>query len=538
MNTTPLEVWLVQAVHEAIAPTALISTLIQTLATDYGLHASIGIAAADGSTGIHIWGHQQAAEASPELEEPTLYQGRHADWPQWLPSQVAPSLDPTTGDGIIPITIQAPPPAGETNSPQFVLRLHHPSPSGSEPDADLPTQDWANQLPQALAAFTCLARQTYLAYLALLHRHQADQAHRCIALVSGINQLLNSSLDPDQVVDRVMAELGVVMGSDRALLIDFRQASADLLSVWTAPHQSCDLPPLCREDWDLALDALEQGGASYLHFTEPSLDLEDLSDWMSKAGAGSLLIIPVSVQEDLFGAIALLADSPHQTYSVDQLQALRQVANQVAIALVHTQNYLGLCHEPPSPPMPIEVQPLSDRQDSLTHLMTRPCLEQELTHFSNRAMWFVRPPFSLILCDLDYFKLVNDVHGYAIGDEVLCQVAERLRRQLRQGTPAYRYGGEEFAVLLPEAPLSAAIGVAERLRWAISATPIKTSVGALTVTASFGVAQQQPARDRHAMDVLERATRAIAEAKYQGRNCVIGHQLHPANDSPTSGQGS
>ncbi|WP_204152102.1 sensor domain-containing diguanylate cyclase [Leptolyngbya sp. CCY15150] len=526
MNTTPLEAWLVQAVHEAIAPTALISTLIQTLAEDYGLHASIGIAAADGSTGVHVWAHQQTTDTSSEPHQPALYQGRHADWPQWLSPQVNPSLDPITGDGMIPIAIPAAP-AGAATLPQFILRLHRPA-----PDSDPPTA-WADESPQTLAAFTCLARQTYLAYLALLHRHQADQAHRYIALVSGINQLLNSSLDPDQVVDRVMAELGVVMGSNRALLIDFRQASADLLSVWTAPHQSCDLPSLCREDWDLALDALEQGGASYLHFTEPSLDLEDLSDWMSKAGAGSLLIIPVSVQEDLFGAIALLADSPHQTYSVDQLQALRQVANQVAIALVHTQNYLGLCHEPPSPPMPIEVQPLSDRQDSLTHLMTRPCLEQELTHFSNRAMWFVRPPFSLILCDLDYFKLVNDVHGYAIGDEVLCQVAERLRRQLRQGTPAYRYGGEEFAVLLPEAPLSAAIGVAERLRWAISATPIKTSVGALTVTASFGVAQQQPARDRHAMDVLERATRAIAEAKYQGRNCVIGHQLHPANHPPT-----
>ncbi|TVQ17859.1 MAG: sensor domain-containing diguanylate cyclase [Leptolyngbya sp. DLM2.Bin15] len=532
MNTTPLEVWLVQAVHEAIAPTALISTLIQTLAEGYGLHASIWIAAADGSTGIHVWGYRQGATgASPEPEPPTLYQGRHADWPQWLPSQVAPSLDPTTGDGIIPIALQAPPQTGEAILPQFILRLHHPTAPSPAPDSDPPTQSWADASPQTLATFTCLARQTYLAYLALLHRHHIDQAHRCIALVSGINQLLNSSLDPDQVVDRVMAELGVVMGSDRALLIDFRQASADLLSVWTSPHQSCDLPPLRRENWELALDALEQGGASYLHFIEPNLEVEELSDWMSKAGATSLLLIPVSVQEDLFGAIALLSHSPHQTYSVDQLQALRQVANQVAIALVHTQNYLGLCHAPPSPPMPVEVQPLSDRQDPLTRLMTRPCLEQELNHFSNRAMWFVRPPFSLILCDLDYFKLVNDAHGYVIGDEVLYQVAERLRRQLRQGTPAYRYGGEEFAILLPETQLSAAIGVAERLRWAISATPIKTSVGALTVTASFGVAQQQPARDRHAMDVLERATQAIAEAKYQGRNCVIGNQLHQSDTS-------
>jgi diguanylate cyclase (GGDEF)-like protein len=137
-------------------------------------------------------------------------------------------------------------------------------------------------------------------------------------------------------------------------------------------------------------------------------------------------------------------------------------------------------------------------------------------------MWLVRPAFSIIMGDIDYFKLVNDAHGHAVGDEVLRQIAERFQNQLRQGTPAYRYGGEEFVILLPETQLSAAIGVAERLRWAIAAHPIKTSVGTLGITVSFGVAQQDATRDRDALDVLERAIEAIAEAKRQGRDCVIG----------------
>ncbi|NJL20310.1 MAG: GGDEF domain-containing protein [Leptolyngbyaceae cyanobacterium SM1_3_5] len=135
-------------------------------------------------------------------------------------------------------------------------------------------------------------------------------------------------------------------------------------------------------------------------------------------------------------------------------------------------------------------------------------------------VWTVQPAFSLIVCDIDYFKLVNDTYGHPIGDQVLHSIASRLQKQLRRETQAYRYGGEEFVVILTETTLEKAIDVAERLRQAVCATPISTRAGTIRVTASFGVAQQDPIGDRTAWDVLQRADRALYLAKRGGRDCV------------------
>ncbi|NJO39484.1 MAG: GGDEF domain-containing protein [Cyanobacteria bacterium CRU_2_1] len=159
-------------------------------------------------------------------------------------------------------------------------------------------------------------------------------------------------------------------------------------------------------------------------------------------------------------------------------------------------------------------------RDELTQLMNRRSLERELNQLSTTAIWRIQPIFSVIVCDIDYFKLVNDVYGHLIGDEVLQVLAQRLQGQLRRGTPAYRYGGEEFVVVLTETPLSQAVDVAERLRHTIRSTPIQTKVGLIDITASFGIAQQNISFDSSAWDVLKRADDALYEAKRQGRDRV------------------
>ncbi|NJN86614.1 MAG: GGDEF domain-containing protein [Leptolyngbyaceae cyanobacterium SL_7_1] len=159
-------------------------------------------------------------------------------------------------------------------------------------------------------------------------------------------------------------------------------------------------------------------------------------------------------------------------------------------------------------------------RDELTQLLNRRSLERELDQLSTKAVWAVHPPFSVIICDIDYFKLVNDTHGHRIGDEVLQGLAQRLQRQLRRDTPLYRYGGEEFIVILTETELKEAVDVAERLRYVVCYEPISTSIGAIEVTVSFGVAQQNPDRDHQAWDVVRRAEQALHGAKRQGRDRV------------------
>lgn len=126
----------------------------------------------------------------------------------------------------------------------------------------------------------------------------------------------------------------------------------------------------------------------------------------------------------------------------------------------------------------------------------------------------------LVMLDVDYFKQVNDTYGHPTGDSILVQVARVLPRVLRGSDLLARFGGEEFAVLLPDTPLPEGVHVAERLRAAIEAEPFLIGGRSVTLTASFGVAELV-ADDP---DALERcyhaADKALYQAKEDGRNCV------------------
>ncbi|NJR66757.1 MAG: GGDEF domain-containing protein [Leptolyngbyaceae cyanobacterium CRU_2_3] len=214
-----------------------------------------------------------------------------------------------------------------------------------------------------------------------------------------------------------------------------------------------------------------------------------------------------------------------RAYLLDELQTIRQVADQAAIALTNAQNYQSLWRRQEMLRMQNDSLQKTVMRDDLTQLMNRRSLERELEQLSMTAVWTVQSSFSIIVCDIDYFKMVNDEHGHLVGDEVLIELAQRLQGQLRRGTLAYRYGGEEFVIILTDTPLDQAIDVAERLRRAVNNSSMPTRIGDMAVTASFGVAQQSPIFDHSAWDVLQRADKALYDAKRNGRNRVQAVEL-------------
>ncbi|MBU1777520.1 MAG: GGDEF domain-containing protein [Gammaproteobacteria bacterium] len=126
---------------------------------------------------------------------------------------------------------------------------------------------------------------------------------------------------------------------------------------------------------------------------------------------------------------------------------------------------------------------------------------------------------SIVLFDIDHFKLINDQFGHGVGDDVLAAFSRRIEAQLRQGDTLGRYGGEEFVLLLPMTDRNAAMQLAERIRSALAASPVTRQPEEITVTASFGVAQIEPGED--AGNWLLRADQALYRAKEQGRNRVM-----------------
>jgi len=126
--------------------------------------------------------------------------------------------------------------------------------------------------------------------------------------------------------------------------------------------------------------------------------------------------------------------------------------------------------------------------------------------------------WSLILCDLDHFKQINDTHGHIMGDHVLTKTAEQIQQAVRNSDEVFRFGGEEFAVLLPHTAQKEAMEVADRIRSAIEQIRIDGGEAPLTVTASCGVATHLPGENKD--NWMARADEALYQAKHDGRNCT------------------
>lgn len=129
-------------------------------------------------------------------------------------------------------------------------------------------------------------------------------------------------------------------------------------------------------------------------------------------------------------------------------------------------------------------------------------------------------PLSLIMADIDYFKRINDTYGHQQGDLVLKNVAELMRKHLRQYDSAARFGGEEFALVLPESTLVQAVQVAERIRVNASALTFPPPLQNLRITISFGVAALPRPNVKTVDDLIREADGALYHAKGDGRNRV------------------
>lgn len=129
---------------------------------------------------------------------------------------------------------------------------------------------------------------------------------------------------------------------------------------------------------------------------------------------------------------------------------------------------------------------------------------------------------SLILFDIDHFKVINDTHGHLAGDDVLKELCRRLGPEVPEGDLFARYGGEEFAILLTDSSKTAAIRLAEHCRRKVEATPFATCAGELCVTISSGVASSSLDAERFAdsQAFFQRADQRLYQAKRSGRNRV------------------
>jgi len=371
--------------------------------------------------------------------------------------------------------------------------------------------------------------------LATAHRRcDAEEAFTC-SLLQDIGMLAILAAAPERYAEVIAA----IEGDHRRLPaqerssfgFDHTEVGEQLGARWRLPaqfllairsHHATDIPetneaaPLCRT----AAFCCEL--SSVLHLAEPWQALASssrrLADWFGLSG------------EDLRAVIGALREDARQLARFFEVDAgagpstseILAAAEEVAI-----QHYVAVDREHASLLRNNLELTRQVTTDPLTGVGNRRHFDEQITTRFDQAIAF-SGSLGLLLIDADHFKSLNDEHGHQVGDAVLTSIAQRLQRGVRDRDLVCRYGGEEFAVIVPGASVSEITTVAERLRRSISETPFESakpdgSPLSLNLTVSIGVTVLGPESFSvlSTSDLLvSTADKALYAAKQGGRNCV------------------
>ena len=361
-----------------------------------------------------------------------------------------------------------------------------------------------------------LADQATTAFAGAASLAEAHRLAEDLRQLLDMSSALSRSLDP-RAVARLMAEhLARAVGAERAQISDWDPAGNRLRTLGCFPAARRELLddyyPLGA--YPLTARVLAEGDIATVDADDPDADAAEAAE-LRREGMRGLLMLPLIAKGEPIGVVELTSPG-RATDDPGKITLARTMANEAAMALENARAYEA-------------VRDLADR-DPLTGFFNHRYLHERLAEEVVRAIRTGRP-VSVLMLDLDDFKLVNDTFGHVYGDRVLVYVAETLRAALRASDVAARYGGDEFAVILPETSAPDAATVAERILAGFRANPFSPEGRTpIPVGSSIGVATH-PGDGRTATDLIAAADAGLYAAKSEGGSRVrIGRRGQAADE--------
>jgi diguanylate cyclase (GGDEF)-like protein/putative nucleotidyltransferase with HDIG domain len=327
-----------------------------------------------------------------------------------------------------------------------------------------------------------------------------------LSLINRLASVITSSLNIGEVYGAFIAELKDVIDVDWATIaliegdeLHFEVLSTEVGSAWQAGEK---IP-------------LEGTGTEWVAKHKKVLVEPDLAKnnrfWTGenhlKYGIRSIVYLPLVVKGEAIGSLIVASRQPN-AYTSGQVHLLERLASQIAVPVENGRLYAKAEQRA--------------RVDELTGLFNRRHFDERLGEEIDRHSRY-GGMLSLIFLDLDFFKAYNDKHGHIAGDKVLTQIGQLIEKSIRNIDIAFRYGGDEFAVLLPQSEVDDAFVVAERVRGKIATEMRKKK---LRITTSLGLASW-PSDGVTPDELINAADKALYYTKQTGgnRTCVASKML-------------
>ncbi|GBE90481.1 EAL domain-containing protein [Nostoc cycadae] len=346
-------------------------------------------------------------------------------------------------------------------------------------------------------------------------QHQSESER----IVAAVTQRIRQSLELDEILQTTADEVRQLFAVDRVVIYQFEPDWSGLVAVESlAPGcisiLGFNVMDTCfqstRADYyqqgnTRAIENIETAGLSPCH-------IELLQSLQIQAN----LVVPILQQERLWGLLIAHQCSSTRKWYQSEVNLFNQLAGQAAIAIHQSELYHQLQQANQ------ELQRLA-ASDGLTQVANRRCFDDTLnTEWQRLAR--EQACLSLILCDVDCFKLYNDTYGHLAGDDVLRQVAQAISMTVKRPADLVaRYGGEEFAIILPNTDTEGAIAVATEIQNNIRALQLQQPNSQVNqiITLSLGVATIIPDSQSSPATLIAAADQGLYQAKAQGRNCIV-----------------
>lgn len=350
-----------------------------------------------------------------------------------------------------------------------------------------------------------------------------------------INSVVNKSMNLSVVLSTIMDHVDYVTNSTASTLMLLEEKTGELVfSVPTGPKEG--------ELIDIKLKPGE-GVAGWVATHEKPVLINDTRndfrtssriDQMSGFETRNLICVPLMTKGKLIGVLEVMNKSENQDFTEEDLLLLQLFSDKAAIAIDNARMFhnLELFNNSLQKKVKqrtkelesavIELESLANL-DGLTQIPNRRKFDEYIDRECSRHNRD-RSPISIIMCDVDCFKLYNDHYGHQAGDECLKAIASVIQNNSRRpGDLAARYGGEEFAVVLPDTNTKGALDLAEQIRKEVCNLKLEHTLSPVNnhVTLSLGVATADQTTNATSQSILASADRALYRAKKQGRNRVV-----------------